>query len=84
MEILSDGTRAYDRGEKLDRYRTIASLRHVVLVEPDAVDVEVWTRRDGGWTRTVVVDRAGQVVLDGIGVTLPVSEVYDGLERIPG
>jgi Uma2 family endonuclease len=83
VEILSDGTRAYDRGEKLDRYRSIPGLRHVVLIEPDAVDVEVWTRGLEGWTRTVSVDRADQVVLDAIGVLLPVAEIYAGVERVP-
>lgn len=83
LEVLSDSTRAYDRGEKLDRYKSIPTLRHVVLVEPDAVDVEVWTRGESGWTRTVCVDRAGRVRLDVIGVDLAVAEIYDGLDRVP-
>src|SRR5688500_6312110 len=33
VEVLSDSTREYDRGEKLERYREIPSLRHVILVE---------------------------------------------------
>jgi Uma2 family endonuclease len=84
VEILSDGTRSYDRGDKLDRYRTIPSLRHVVLVEPDAIDVEVWTRGPDGWTRAVSVDRADIVKLEAIGVSLPVAEIYAGVERVPG
>lgn len=53
VEVLSDSTRSDDRGEKLDRYRTIPSLQQVVLVEPDAPDVETWTRGPTGWTRIV-------------------------------
>lgn len=59
------------------------SPRHVVLIEPDAVDVEVWTRGDAGWTRTVAVAREDRVRLEAIGVEIPVAEIYEGLERIP-
>jgi Uma2 family endonuclease len=84
VEVLSDATRVYDRGEKLERYRTIPSLRHILLIEVDAPDVEVWTRGDdGGWTRTVHVSRSDVVRLGAIGVELPVAEVYDGIDRIP-
>ena len=56
----------------------------MVLVEPDAVDVEVWTRGPAGWARTVSVSLADRVRLDAIGIDLPVAEIYEGVERIPG
>jgi Uma2 family endonuclease len=84
VEVLSDSTRTYDRGEKLDRYRTIPSLRHVLLVEVDAPDVEVWTRGDdGSWTRAVHVALTDSVRLGAIDVALPVADLYAGIERIP-
>lgn len=83
LEVLSDATRAYDRGEKLDRYKSIPTLRHVVLVEPDGVDIEVWSRGQDAWTRTVCADRGGEVRLDAIGVELTAADLYDGIERVP-
>jgi Uma2 family endonuclease len=83
VEVLSDGTRAYDRGEKLDRYRSIPSLAHVVFVEQDGVDVEVWSRGAGGWSRAVYVDASDTVQLDAIGVALRVGDLYAGAERYP-
>lgn len=84
MEVLSDATRTYDRGEKLERYKTIPSLRHVVLAESDGPDVEVWSRgSDGHWARIVRVDLADRVQLEGIGAELILSELYHGIERIP-
>jgi Uma2 family endonuclease len=82
IEVLSDSTRAYDRGEKLDRYRSVPSLRHVLFVEQDAVDVEVWTRGDAGWVRVVHVELGDTVHLRAIGAAFPVREIYDGVERI--
>ncbi|MEQ1502327.1 MAG: hypothetical protein ABMB14_08845 [Myxococcota bacterium] len=74
---------AYDRGEKLDRYESIPSLRHVVLIETDAVEVEVWSRGEGGWTRSVFVRLEDGVPLAALGIELPVSELYEGLDRLP-
>ena len=82
-EVLSDGTRAYDRGEKLTRYRSIPSLRHVVLIEQDGVDVEVWSRNGETWSRKVHVDWADRVGLPGIQVELSVGDIYEGAERFP-
>src|SRR5687768_8027125 len=53
VEVLSDSTRDYDRGEKLERYKSIPSLRHVLLVEQHTVDVEHWFRTERGWERRV-------------------------------
>lgn len=83
VEVLSEGTRDYDRGEKLSRYRTIPILQHVVLIEQDGFDVEIWSRTDSGWKRTVVVEAEQLVKLPAIGVELTVAELYEGSERFP-
>ena len=52
VEVLSDGTEAYDRGQKLDQYRRIPSLAAVVLVSHRGPAIEVWERGpDGAWRR---------------------------------
>jgi Uma2 family endonuclease len=64
VEVLSEGTEAYDRGEKSEHYRQIASLREFVLVDSRRVLVEAWHRDESGaW----VAEQAGP----GQGVTLP-------------
>ncbi len=49
VEVLSPSTEEYDRGEKLEQYRRIPKLDHVVLVAYDAPRVEVWSRAQGEW-----------------------------------
>lgn len=83
VEVLSDGTREYDRGEKLERYRGIESLRHVLLIEQDGVDVEHWFRGPDGWRREVHTDVGGAVALAHLAVELPLREIYAGVERLP-
>ena len=84
VEVLSDSTRDYDRGEKLARYQTIPSLRHVLLVEQQRVDMELWSRTVDGWTRQVVTELDGVVDLPAIGVRLSPRELYAGAERFAG
>jgi Uma2 family endonuclease len=51
VEILSEGTEAYDRGEKFAHYRRVPSLREYVLVSQNQPRIEVFRRADGGeWT----------------------------------
>lgn len=84
IEVLSDGTRSYDRTEKLERYQSITSLQHIVLVEQDAVDVEVWSRTEAGWRRWVHVEGGDPTLrLPAIGTEIDVAELYEGSERFP-
>lgn len=75
VEITSPGTADYDRGEKLDHYKTIPSLEAVVLVDHVAERVELWTRDGESWRLHTY--GAGEVVpLVVVGAQLNVDEIY--------
>jgi Uma2 family endonuclease len=76
VEVLSQSTEGYDRGEKFAHYKRIPSLRQYVLVSPEEHRVEVWTRAAGDlWTSLVSTD--GEVAdLGSIGARLDVRELY--------
>jgi Uma2 family endonuclease len=78
VEVLSDGTEAYDRGQKLDHYRRIPSLAAVVLVSHRAPAIEVWERTsDGTWGRREF--GTGQAAeIQALPVRLLVDEIYLG------
>ncbi|WP_104981923.1 Uma2 family endonuclease [Sorangium cellulosum] len=76
VEVLSDSTEAYDRGQKFAHYRRIPSLREYVLVSQHEQRIEVFHRNeDDSWTLRDA--RAGEgAQLSAIGCTLSVDEVY--------
>ena len=76
VEVLSPSTEAYDRGEKLAHYQTIAGLDEIVLVAHDRHEIEVVRRdADGTWSRHLA--RAGETArLATLACELPVAEVY--------
>jgi Uma2 family endonuclease len=90
VEVLSESTAAYDRGEKFAHYKRIPSLRQYVLVSPDEHRVEVWTRgaardaNDASETWTCAVAGDGDVAdLESIGARLDVRELYAAVTEGP-
>jgi Uma2 family endonuclease len=78
VEVLSDGTERYDRGEKFAHYRRIPSLNEYVLVSQHEPRIEVFRRNnEGGKSWTLHVAEASESVqLTSIGCELVVDEVY--------
>lgn len=77
FEVLSPSTEAFDRGDKLLRYRTLGSLTDYVLVASDAVRVEHFTRPAGGtWTMTEHRRLADRVPLHALEAELTLAQIY--------
>lgn len=74
IEVLSDSTRQYDRTDKLAMYQRMASVREVLLVEPEEVRIEHWVRDDGQWRCASYTDPSGTFQVCGGSVAI--SEVY--------
>jgi Uma2 family endonuclease len=79
VEVLSDSTRNYDRGEKFDLYRSIPALRHYLLIEQNFHHVE-HRRLESEWSTEIVDSPDGIVHLDNVGVDLPMAAIYEGVE----
>lgn len=75
IEVLSPTTEKYDRGEKLDHYKQIPSVREIVLVAHDDRRVDLWRRTARGWTQLVFREEEA-VQLDSLDCSLPVDEIY--------
>jgi Uma2 family endonuclease len=82
VEITSESTEDYDRGDKLRHYQELPSVQEVLFVSHREPRLTLHRRTDTGW---VVVDaHEGQTVtLAGLQVSLTVDDVYrDGLEDL--
>lgn len=75
VEVLSRSTEDYDRGEKLAHYKTISTLREILLVAHEEWRLELWSRTDVGWTLEVVRE-VGSVTLRAHDCVLELAEVY--------
>jgi Uma2 family endonuclease len=74
IEITSDGTEAYDRGEKLDHYKQIPSLREVAIVSHRERRIDLHRRSETGeWEAS---ETRGRAELMSIGAALDVDDIY--------
>jgi Uma2 family endonuclease len=81
VEVLSDSTRNYDRGEKFDLYRSIASLRHYLLIEQNFRHVEHrHLESDGSWSTEIKDSARDTVHLSGVDIDLQVAQIYEDVE----
>ena len=77
VEVLSDATEAYDRGEKFAHYRRIPSLKEYALIGQNAPMIEVFRKNDAGFWVLVAEARKGEsATLESIGCSLAVDHVY--------
>lgn len=76
VEVTSPSSEAYDRGEKVEHYKTIASLRAVVIVSHRESRVEVIERGGDGAAWTTTEASAGAIAIASIGCTIDVGDIY--------
>ncbi len=81
VEVLSESTEAFDRGEKFNRYQTWnPSLRDYLLVAQDQARIEHYSRQDDGrWTYQRHLGLEAVVVIPSINCTLKLADVYEGV-----
>jgi Uma2 family endonuclease len=79
VEVLSDSTEAYDRGEKSYRYRRNTVLQDYLLVSSKSIAIDLYRKNDAGeWV--IVNYRAGDLVeLKSINLSFPIERVYRGI-----
>ncbi len=78
VEVTSPTSEEYDRGEKLERFKQIPSLRRILIVSQSDRVIEHWQRRDEGWELTTA--RTGDHLEIGtIDAKLSVDEIYASL-----
>ena len=78
VEVLSDSTEAYDRGDKFALYRLLDSLVDYVLVDQKKIEVEVHHRvGPGKWSSVVLNEPKDEIELKSIGCKIKLSDLYD-------
>jgi Uma2 family endonuclease len=78
IEILSDSTEAYDRGQKFQNYRSIESLAEYVLVSQNEARIEKYVKHgDGFWLFSDANGLDSSLTFESIKHTISLAEVYD-------
>ena len=81
IEVLSPSTAAFDRGEKFEHYKQIASLQEYLLISQDRVRVEHYRRQGTQWTHTTLQELEDVLQFASIGCEVPLRAVYRRVVR---
>ena len=76
IEVLSDSTAGYDRGEKFIRYRQLESLQEYILISQDQVQVDHYLRQGKQWVLSEFSALEGVLPLVSIGAELSLRQIY--------
>lgn len=80
IEVLSETTEAYDRGEKFAHYRRLETLREYVLVAQDKVRVEHYQREGEQWVLSEISDPRGTLRLAALDSSVDVGAIYEKVD----
>ena len=78
IEVLSKSTHRLDRNEKFRNYITLPSLEEYVIAEQERPCLLIH-RRSNQWVPEVIEDPAEIVVLESVGLELPLAAFYENV-----
>lgn len=84
VEVLSPSTAEYDRSQKFNQYKKLASLRHYILVSQTAQVLE-WFRRNEAneWIYSVFSEPNDVLEIPELNLCLPLADAYDDTDVAP-
>ena len=77
MEVLSDSTEAFDRGDKFSYYKSIDSFTEYLLIAEHRPHVAKFVKHgDGFWLNFEFNDLGEAVELRSVPCTVPMAAIY--------
>jgi Uma2 family endonuclease len=80
IELLSNSTRNYDKGEKFTLYRDIISLQEYILIDTEKIHVEKHIRHaDNSWQLTDYKSLENSFTISTIQLSFMLKDIYEGI-----
>jgi Uma2 family endonuclease len=80
VEVLSEATEAFDRGDKFADYRQIESLQEYVLVSQTRLQVEVFRRNAEGLWVLHPYSKGDRISLTSVGWEGAIADLYEAVD----
>src|SRR5579859_5604125 len=76
VEVLSPTTEARDRGKKSLQYRSSQTIQEYLLIDSEALIVELFRREKNGFWTLYTLGSNDQIELTSLTIRFPVKEIY--------
>ena len=83
IEVLSDGTRTFDKSQKLEEYQRVSTIQHIVFIEAGIVDVNHFVRAAEGWRRVDLDQFEDVLELSAVDASVGLKDIYEDLDVPP-
>lgn len=80
VEVLSDSTEGFDRGDKFKSYRNIPSLKEYLLVSQNENCIEQFYKDENGRWQFGEIVTTGSLKLKSIDIEIAIDDVYFNIE----
>lgn len=81
VEVLSPGTEATDRGDKLHEYQGIENLQSCLLVSQSAACIEQYTRLGSSqWSYEAAQGTDSAITIPALNVMLRLADIYENID----
>jgi Uma2 family endonuclease len=81
VEVLTDSTEAYDRGQKFEQYRSLESLAEYLMICSQRVSAERYTRQpSGSWSFDARASLEDSIDLKSVDCQLLLAEIYEKVD----
>lgn len=80
VEVLSDSTAAFDRGQKFAAYRRLESLREYLLVDIEARRLELYRREGAHWLLLETESSETPLQLQSVDVSIGAGDAFEDLD----
>ncbi|MES2653623.1 MAG: Uma2 family endonuclease [Bacteroidota bacterium] len=78
IEILSDSTQTYDRGDKFKLYRDIPTLKEYILIDSERISIEAFFRNSkNNWELQEYTDQSQKLTLKSLGIDFFIHDIYE-------
>lgn len=83
VEVLSENTAGYDRGEKFFLYRKNETLREYILIEQEKSQIDIYTRNEGNlWHIQRISGLENSLTLQYLDIKIPLKDIYRNVDFI--
>jgi Uma2 family endonuclease len=80
IEVLSDSTAAFDRGDKFADYQTIPELKEYLLIHQKQVLIESYQRQSNNLWIPHIYQAGDLIAINSINFSCPIEILYENLE----
>jgi Uma2 family endonuclease len=80
VEVLSQSTEAYDKGDQFKFYRSIPSFQEYIIINQYQFEVEQYVKTENGkWLVTYLESEEAILSLNSVEFEIPLRDLYEGV-----